>query len=161
MLDYGDHGLNYNFGELLPGSISGLVEAHHDADCDFDEPPEVTLARRANRPARCERQLHSSSTLTDANGQYTFDGLVPGIYQVFEHQPADYYEGMEQVGTAGGTLIEQDHIVGIHIGSDVHGVNYDFCEHIGVNLAGNVYHDRDDDGNFDRPGRRRHRRRTC
>ena len=42
-LDYGDHGLNYNFGELLPGSISGLVEAHFDADCNFDEPPEVTL----------------------------------------------------------------------------------------------------------------------
>ena len=59
---------------------------------------------------------------------------------------------MEQVGTAGGTLIEQDHIVDIHIGSDVHGLNYDFCEHIGVMLAGNVYHDRDDDGNFDKPG---------
>src|SRR6185503_18296916 len=39
VLNYGDHGLNYNFGELLPGSISGIVEAHHDADCDFNEPP--------------------------------------------------------------------------------------------------------------------------
>src|SRR5204863_3683581 len=43
VLNYGDHGLNYNFGELLPGSISGIVEAHHDAECDFDERPEVTL----------------------------------------------------------------------------------------------------------------------
>ncbi len=151
MLDYGDHGLNYNFGELLPGSISGLVEAHFDADCNFDEPPEVTL-QGVQIDLLDANGNFLRSTLTDANGQYTFDNLFPGIYQVFEHQPADYYEGMEQVGTAGGTLIAQDHIVDIHIGSDVHGLNYDFCEHIGVMLAGNVYHDRDDDGNFDKPG---------
>jgi serine-aspartate repeat-containing protein C/D/E len=152
VLGYGDHGLNYNFGELLPGSITGIVEAHHDADCDFDEPPEITLQGVQVDLLNGNGQL-IRSTFTDANGRYTFDGLVPGIYQVFEHQPADYYEGAEHVGSAGGVLIAQDHIININIGSDVHAVHYDFCEHIGVNLSGNVYHDRSNDGIFNRaPG---------
>ena len=41
---------------------------------------------------------------------------------------------------------------GIVITSGLDAVQYDFCEKVGVNLSGNVYHDRDDDGNFDRPG---------
>ncbi len=149
VLDYGDHGMEYNFGELLPGSISGIVEAHTDADCNFDEPPEFTL-EGVQIDLLDANGNFIRSTFTDENGQYSFTDLEPGIYQVFEHQPADYYEGMEQVGTAGGVLIEQDHIVDINIGSDVHGIHYDFCEHIGVSLAGNVYHDRSDDGVFDR-----------
>jgi serine-aspartate repeat-containing protein C/D/E len=149
VLNYGDHALEYNFGELLPGSITGIVEAHHDADCNFDEPPEVTL-QGVQIDLLDANGSFIRSTTTDANGRYTFDGLVPGVYQVFEHQPVDYYEGQEQVGTAGGTLIAQDHFADIHIGSDVHGLNYDFCEHIGVNLSGNVYHDRSDDGIFNR-----------
>src|SRR5262249_44743650 len=43
-------------------------------------------------------------------------------------------------------------ITGIQLGSGVNATQYDFCEHVGVMLSGNVYHDRDDDGNFDRPG---------
>ncbi len=148
VLNYGDHGLNYNFGELLPGSISGMVEAHTDADCDFAH-PEFPL-QGVQIDLLDGNGSFIRSTVTDENGQYLFDNLPVGIYQVFEHQPATYYEGMEQVGTAGGTLLEQDHIVGINIGSDVHGLNYDFCEHIGVTLSGNVYHDRSNDGVFDR-----------
>jgi serine-aspartate repeat-containing protein C/D/E len=150
VLNYGDHGLDYNFGELLPGSISGIVEAHHDADCNFDEPPEITL-QGVRVDLLDANGTFIRSTLTDENGFYEFANLAPGIYQVFEHQPTDYYEGQEHVGSVGGSLSGQDHFVGINIGSDVHGVNYDFCEHIGVMLSGNVYHDRDDDGNFDRP----------
>ena len=90
------------------------------------------------------------STLTVANGAYQFSDLAPGTYQVREHQPAGYYDGEERVGSAGGTLLANDQIGAIIIGSDVHAINYDFCEHVGVTLSGNVYHDRDDDGNFDR-----------
>ena len=76
VLNYGDHGLNYNFGELLPGSISGLVEAHHDADCDFDE-PELTL--QGVQIDLLDANGHFiRSTLTDANGRYSFDNLLAG-----------------------------------------------------------------------------------
>src|SRR5690606_36297042 len=41
-------------------------------------------------------------------------------------------------------------IAGINITSDLEAFQYDFCEKVGVTLSGNVYHDRDNDGVFDR-----------
>src|SRR6478735_8687930 len=102
VLTYGDHGLNYNFGELLPGSISGHVQAHHDADCDFDHVDFPLKDVRIDLLDATGNFIRF--TTTDENGFYEFTGLKPGTYQVFEHQPADYYEGQEQVGSAGGVL---------------------------------------------------------
>ncbi|MCC7475043.1 MAG: hypothetical protein IT425_06575, partial [Pirellulales bacterium] len=147
VLNYGDHALEYNFGELLPGSIRGRVSAHTDGACNFDD-PEILLEGVVIDLRDNQGNLLATTT-TDANGEYFFDGLPPGIYQVFEHQPAGYYDGGDRVGTAGGVRSANDTISQIAIGSDVHGTQYDFCEHVGVMLSGNVYHDRDDDGNFD------------
>ena len=36
------------------------------------------------------------------------------------------------------------------LGYGVDAIQYDFCEKIGVMLSGNVYHDRSNDGIFDR-----------
>src|SRR5262249_35665891 len=41
VLAFGDHAINYNFGELLPGSIAGQVQAHGEGECDFDNPQMV------------------------------------------------------------------------------------------------------------------------
>ncbi len=150
VLNYGDHAVEYNFGELLPGSIRGTVQAHTDEDCDFDHPEILLAGVRIDLLDASGNFLRS--TLTDANGAYAFTDLVPGIYSVREHQPDGYYDGDERAGTAGGVLLVNDQIGAIAIGSDVHAINYDFCEHVGVMLSGNVYHDRDNDGNFDRPG---------
>ena len=57
VLDYGDHGVEYNFGELLPGSISGRVHADHHEDCDFDD-PEILLAGVRIDLLDAQRQLH-------------------------------------------------------------------------------------------------------
>ncbi len=148
VLTYGDHAVEYNFGELLPGSISGTVEAHTGPDCNFDDPESVLAGVQIDLLDAGGKVIRS--TTTDANGKYNFTDLAPGIYSVREHQPDGYYDDDERVGTAGGVNSENDLISEIHIGSDVHGVQYDFCEHVGVMLSGNVYHDRSDDGNFDR-----------
>jgi protocatechuate 3,4-dioxygenase beta subunit len=152
VLNFGDHALEYNFGELLPGSIRGKVGASRGPDCNFDN-PDIPLA--GVRIDLLDAQGNFLRfTLTDANGDYAFTDLVPGIYQVREHQPTDYYDGGERVGTAGGTAYDvagaYSIIAGIHITSDRHGIQYDFCEKVGVMLSGNVYHDRNNDGNFDR-----------
>ena len=43
-----------------------------------------------------------------------------------------------------------DSIHRIHLPAGVDAIHYDFCEHVGVMLSGNVYHDRNNDGIFDR-----------
>ncbi|MEM8865309.1 MAG: SdrD B-like domain-containing protein, partial [Planctomycetota bacterium] len=148
MIMFGANSENNNFGELLGGSIAGRVHANTDGDCDFDD-PEILLEGVVIQLLDADGNVLRTTT-TDADGRYLFDGLAPGEYQVREQQPAGYYDGSERVGSAGGTLAD-DLISGIEIGSAEDAINYDFCEHVGANLSGYVYHDVDDDGVFD-PG---------
>ncbi|TWT48540.1 SdrD B-like domain-containing protein [Botrimarina hoheduenensis] len=145
-LDYGDNATEYNFGELLPGSIAGRVHADTDDDCDFDNPDQL-LSGVVIQLLSKDGQLLQTTT-TDAQGEYRFENLAPGEYQVRELQPAGYYDGGERAGTAGGT-VSNDLVAGIALGSGQDAVNYDFCEHVGAGLSGYVYHDADDDGVFD------------
>jgi serine-aspartate repeat-containing protein C/D/E len=154
-LNYGDHGLNYNFGELLPSSISGRVHSDPGADCDFDNPNNKWLKDVTIDLLDGNGNL-VATTKTDANGEYHFTGLRKGNYIVREHQPTEYYDGGERVGTVGGSSHDElplySIFTGIALPSGIDAIQYDFCEKVGVNLEGNVYHDRDDDGNFDKPG---------
>ncbi|TWT90560.1 Serine-aspartate repeat-containing protein D precursor [Pseudobythopirellula maris] len=142
-LDYGDHAVNYDFGELLAGSIAGRVHASTGPDCEFDN-PEILL-EGVTIELLSAAGVVVATTTTDVNGEYEFTGLRPGEYSVRELQPAGYYDGGERAGTAGGATTD-DLVSGVVIGSDEHAVRYDFCEHVGANLSGYVYHDRSNDG---------------
>ncbi|MCA9238726.1 MAG: carboxypeptidase regulatory-like domain-containing protein, partial [Planctomycetales bacterium] len=146
MLTYGDHAEDYNFGELLPGSIAGIVMASTGPDCNFDA-PEILL-EDVKIELLNEAGVVIATTTTDSQGRYKFSGLVPGVYGVREYTPDGYYDGEERAGDAGGDVAD-DLITSVAIGSDQHAVNYDFCEHIGATLSGYVYHDKSDDGAFD------------
>ncbi len=65
-----------------------------------------------------------------------------------EHQPTEYFDGGERVGSVGGEASD-DLFTNITLLSNQDGVNYDFCEHVGASLSGHVYHDMNDDGVFD------------
>jgi protocatechuate 3,4-dioxygenase beta subunit len=152
ILNFGDHAVEYNFGELLPGSIAGRVHADEHEDCNFDEPEILLEGVRIDLLDASGNVIRS--TLTDAKGEYRFTGLGPEIYQVREHQPTQYYDGGERIGTAGGAKHDVPGVysifTGINITSGLDAIQYDFCEKVGVMLSGNVYHDRDNDGVFDR-----------
>jgi serine-aspartate repeat-containing protein C/D/E len=148
-LGSGDDGTNYDFGELKPSSISGTVHGDANGNCIFeasegDRPLEgvelVLLDGDGNELAR---------TKTDANGDYSFDNLMPGAYSVREVTPEGYIDGAETIGQVDGEsrgTAGNDLISGILIASGEQGVNYDFCEHIPAQLCGTVYHDRNDNG---------------
>ena len=57
ILNFGDHAVDYNFGELLPGSIRGRVHADEHEDCNFDE-PEILLEGVRIDLLDAQRQLH-------------------------------------------------------------------------------------------------------
>ena len=88
-------------------------------------------------------------TTTNADGDYLFDNLRPGVYSVVEVQPAGLMNGGQHVGTVDGNTVgtaEQDAIRQIELASNQAGINYAFCEHLPASLSGNVFHDLDDDG---------------
>ncbi len=118
----------YTFGELEPAAISGLVwvDFNNDGEVNFNEDAiqgvELQLTGVDDRG-----DAVSLTTVTDVDGEYVFLDLRPGNYTVTEVQPAGYVDGMDVVGTEGGTL-GNDVISDIDLGIGVVGMNYDFGE---------------------------------
>ena len=145
----GDSGVRYDFGEILYGSLSGTVHADRNGDCVFEASQgdmplaDVTLVlldANGNEVAR---------TVTDQNGDYSFNQLRPGEYTVRQAQPDGYLDGEATAGTVLGTTVGStftNAIRSIVLTSGQNGVNYDFCEHVPAELCGTVYHDRNNNG---------------
>jgi len=151
----GDRGENYNFGEYLPGSISGRVylsDPHGDCELEPGQSPERPLAGVTVK--LYDGDVHPdhlvATTLANAAGEYHFEGLDPGSYTVVEQTPGDLLDGNEHVGSHGGIVIDAENrqsVIGdIVLTSGDDGIEYDFCEHEPAKISGFVYHDRDNDG---------------
>jgi len=137
-------GTDYDFGELLPGSLSGYVHLGLNANCNFDA-GEPMLSGVTVQLLNAQGEVIATA-LTDAQGAYRFDGLAPGTYGLQEMQPAGYFDGCEHPGTAGGERTADDRITGIVLGSGVQATNYVFAEIPPARLSGYVYEDNDADG---------------
>lgn len=128
-----------NFGELLPASIAGQVFADLDGDnvLDANEPllAGVTVYLLDSSGNRI------GSTTTDSNGKYAFVHLRPGVYGVEEVQPANYLEGSNRVGSAGGNRDGVNRTLQAQLGSGVNGINYDFWEVVPAKISGYVFQD--------------------
>lgn len=124
----GVDGTGYDFGELEPSALSGMVyvDFNNDGEANFDESiiegVTVTLTGVDDRG-----DAVNLTTQTDEDGDYVFTDLRPGTYTVTETQPAGYLDGLDQVGTEGGTLAN-DQVSDIPLGVGVAGMNYDFGE---------------------------------
>lgn len=146
-LRWGDVGRDYDFGELLPGSIAGQVFADLDLDCQFD-PDESPLAG-VTIELLDSGGRSIAATQTDGQGRYRFADLTPGVYTIREHQPSGYFQGGQRVGSGGGDASLEDIISQIVVGSGRHLVDYDFCEVPPSSLTGSVYLHRNANGRRD------------
>ncbi|MBL8759624.1 MAG: hypothetical protein JNK35_14485, partial [Phycisphaerae bacterium] len=92
-------------------------------------------------------QAVSLFTFTDANGAYSFTGLRPCTYVLTETQPAGYLDGIDTIGTPGGSTAN-DVFSAIVLPAGFSGVNNNFGELLASSIAGNVYYDANNDGTF-------------
>lgn len=150
VLEGGDQGTEYNFGELRLASIAGNVWADGDGDkSTFDESAGDEVIAGVEMILFDGAGNEVARTLTDENGDYSFDGLNPGTYSVQQVQPEGYLEGGQSAGTIDGQVVgaaSQNLLSSITLSSGDAGVNYDFCELIPASVKGTVYHDRDNNG---------------
>jgi len=137
------NGIDYNFGEILlnPASISGLVwlDSNHNREEDDNSGQAnwvVELLLHGDDP---ESQLNSpviATVISDANGNYIFEGLSPGLYEVrFRHPQGGVLYGTPVSDHAGadtsrGTirnlqLLRGEHIVDQNLPIDPTGIVYD------------------------------------
>jgi hypothetical protein len=88
----GKPGKMYNFGEYQPGSITGRVYIDYDRDANLDRKDgllagvQVRLSGVNDLGEKIE-----STTTTESDGTYRFDGLRPGTYR----WDSDSLEGLE------------------------------------------------------------------
>jgi fimbrial isopeptide formation D2 family protein/uncharacterized repeat protein (TIGR01451 family) len=149
VLNSGVNGVNNNFGELTPSTLSGTVyvDSNDNGTKDSGEAgiPNVTVTLTGTD------DLGNSVTvavMTDANGNYSFTNVRPGTYTITETQPSGYLDGKDAVGTQGGTL-GNDVISAITVPpSGVTGTGNNFGELKPASLAGYVYVDANNDGTF-------------
>ena len=141
VLAWGVDGVEYNFGELLPGSIAGSVVI-----CETD----TTIPNVQIDLLDGDGKL-VSTTKTDENGNYIFTGLRPGEYSIHEHQPAGYYDHDAYIGSGDGVVVDPNDIDDVHVASDQHLVDYVFCELPPGSISGRVHADTGPDCDFDNP----------
>jgi serine-aspartate repeat-containing protein C/D/E len=139
----GANGVNYNFGEILPGKITGMVHADRNGDCVYQQ-GEPLLANVTIELRNSQGQV-IATTKTDVNGKYEFDQLPPGSYTVHEVQPAGYFQGGNMLGTAGGAVVDIDTLGSIVMTPGLQALDYNFCEEEPASIAGMVHADRNGD----------------
>jgi hypothetical protein len=112
-----------------PASLSGMVFAdfNNDGQVDFGEQgiPGVPISLTGSDAAGDPVNLNLA---TDGAGTYVFLDLPPGTYTITEvQQPAGYTQGINIVGTGGGTM-SGDQFTGISLSAGQDAMNYNFGE---------------------------------
>ena len=156
----GQTGSNYNFGQVLPITLAGLV---------YQDSTEIgALANGDTYMSGVTMTLSgtnfqgtsiTATTTTDNNGQYAFstdsngNQLLPGSYTITETAPTGYAALAANVGTVNNTAIGiasfPSVISAININSGLNGINYDFGVAAPATLSGNAYKDFNNDQVFD------------
>ncbi len=96
----------YNFGELLPSSLSGnvYIDAQNDGQLDPGDPPiPIPPGATLTLTGFNDQGPVSATTTTASNGTYSFNNLRPGNYAISLAQPTGYLPGATTVGSQGGT----------------------------------------------------------
>ncbi|MAI74170.1 MAG: hypothetical protein CMM01_25185 [Rhodopirellula sp.] len=143
----GQSAVEYNFGEVLPASLTGRVHVDLDGDCLFDA-DEPTLSGVVIRLFDY-LGVEVKHVVTDLDGRYAFVDVAPGEYTVVEEQPDGYFEGVASAGSLGGKVLDASRIGNVLLASGQDAIDYDFCEQLGAELKGHVFADFDDDSQFD------------
>ena len=153
----GDDGISYNFGEVLPSTLSGYV--YHDSDNDGDRSDESAGNGIQNSRITLTGTDDLGNTVnlfvdTDANGYYEFTNLRPsnatGYTLTQTVLPAGFIDGQDTLGTPGG-VAANNVFSGIVVTSGTSGANNNFGELIPASLSGTVFNDHDNDGAYE-PG---------
>lgn len=142
----GTDATEYDFAELEPASLSGVVY-EDDNHNGLRDPGEQGIAEVRVMLLDAVGSPTGIWAVTAADGSYRFADLAPGAYGLAEVQPAEYLDGLDTPGTAGGEAENPgDLITGIRLDPHQDAVDYNFGELRPAALGGMVYADTNENG---------------
>ena len=156
---FGASGTGYNFGELKPASLSGVVfdnSAENDGIFHAATDPgingvTVTLTG-TDINGKPVSLTATTSTIAGQAGSYSFTGLEASNgsgYTITETQPSAYLEGKDQLGSLSGSSSVQDVFSAVPTLFGSSGASYNFGELEPATVSGFVYIDANDNGTKD------------
>ena len=124
----GAKGLGYNFGEIKASSLSGFVykDSSNNGIKNSSERGISGVQIKLTGVDDLGRSVCLTAT-TDCTGAYCFSNLRAGTYKIAEVQPCGYRDGLDTLGSLGGTL-GADQFSNILVSIGVSGANYNFGE---------------------------------
>ena len=136
----GQASMCYDFYIVPPASLTGRVMVNLTGlDCDeawtLPGVPNVTV-----NLLNGNRQI-VATTVTDSDGDYAFNNLMPGQYSVQELPPASYFAEDATPGDAGGTTADSEDIVGLTLTPGQAAMCYDFYVMPPATISGTVFQD--------------------
>ncbi len=137
-------GVGYDFAELQPASLQGVVweDLNDDGEVDLGELAIEGVAITLTGANDRVEAIEAVEQLTNAQGIFEFVNLRPGVYAVAEAQPADFLDGQDALGEVielapgvvegGDGQVDPagDAFAGIDLVAGASGVNYNFGERI-------------------------------
>ena len=147
-----EEGVEYNFGEVLPASISGRAQlSTRDGDCFGEDVYHEPILGATILLYGSDGTL-VAETVTDANGEYFFGSLRPDSYTVVQVTPSDLIDGGARPGVIDGRVagtVGDDGSVTIDLTGGDAADDVDFCDRQPASLEGKVFHDRGNEGRRD------------
>jgi hypothetical protein len=142
----GQNAGGYNFGELQSASLSARVffDVDNDGVADFGELPIAGVTVTLSGTTDIGSQI-ALTGVTSGAGTFTFSGLRPGTYVLFESQPVGYTDGKDTPGGAGGASDGIDTISDINLQPGQNPAEYLFGERQ-TGLSGYIYRDGNNNG---------------
>ncbi|MFN3189334.1 MAG: SdrD B-like domain-containing protein [Aureliella sp.] len=114
-------------------SIAGVVFQDSNVNGQFDGEPAISGVLVALSGTTSLGNPIDRTATTDANGEFRFDTLPPGIYSVTETQPDGFRDGADSTDAANSTVLGDDSL-SIEVGLS-ESVNVRFAELTSPNLA--------------------------
>ena len=137
-LAVGGTSVNNDFVEIY-SSIAGHVFLDVDGDGVYDVGLDVPLPGESVTLTGTDPDgaVGPVSATTNAAGEWIFDDLLAGTYAVAEIQPAAFDDGLDSLGSEGGTL-GNDLLSAIALPAGTDAVDYAFGEVPASSVSGNV-----------------------
>jgi protocatechuate 3,4-dioxygenase beta subunit len=143
LLRSGDQAVDYNFYEHTPAQISGVVFQAGETIVVQSYSQVADVVAPDGELSIDDRRLHgievnltnlvtgnTERAFTNAQGEFAFEGIPQGTYQLNENQPMGFHDGLDYAGTAGGIVnTEQDQITQIELAFGQIATDYFFSEY--------------------------------